>query len=47
MNTPSEKSKHESGDEKYTYITPKRVQKFLNTYLNTYHTAIGYTPNNY
>ena len=44
MNTPSEKSKHESHDEKYTYITPKRMNKFLNTYNNTYHTAIDCTP---
>ena len=45
MNTPSEKSKHESHDEKYTFITPKRMKKFLNTYNNTYHSAIDCTPN--
>ncbi|KAH0790307.1 Integrase core domain containing protein [Histomonas meleagridis] len=45
MNTLSEKSKHESHDEKYTFITPKRMEKFLNTYNNTCHTAIRCTPN--
>ena len=45
MNTPNEKSKHQSHDEKYTYITPKRMNKFINTYNNSYHSAIGCSPN--
>ena len=44
MNTPSEKSKHQSHDEKYTFITPERMKKFLNIYNNTYHSAIGCSP---
>lgn len=44
MNTPSEKSKHQSHEEKYTFITPHRMEKFLNTYNNTYHSAIKCTP---
>ena len=44
MNTPTEKSKHESHDEKYTFITPKRMKKFLNIYNNSYHSSINCTP---
>ncbi|KAH0785504.1 Integrase core domain containing protein [Histomonas meleagridis] len=45
MNTLTEISKHESHDEKYTFITPKRMKKYLNTYNSTYHTAISCTLN--
>ena len=44
MNTPTEKSKHQSHDVKYTFITPKRMTKFLSIYNNSYHSAIGCTP---
>ena len=44
MNTPTEKSKHQSHDVKYTFITPKRMNKFLNIYNNSYHSAIKCTP---
>ena len=44
MNTPSDKSKHESSHEKYTFISPKRMQKFLDSYNSSYHTSINCTP---
>ena len=44
MNTPSEKSKHQSHEEKYKYISEKRMKKFLTTYNNSYHSSIKCTP---
>ena len=44
MNTTTEKSKHQSHDEKYTYITPHRMNKLISIYNNSYHGAIGCTP---
>ena len=44
MNIPSEISKHQSIDDKYTFITPYRMTKFLNTYNNKVHSSIGCTP---
>jgi len=44
MNTPVQKSKRQSHDEKYTFITEKRMTKLLNVYNNSYHTAIECTP---
>ena len=44
MNIPSEISKHQSIDDKYTYISPYRMTKFLNTYNNKIHSSIGCTP---
>ena len=44
MNTVSEESKHQSHEEKYTYISPYRMEKILNTYNNNYHSTIKCTP---
>ena len=44
MNIPSEISKHQSIDDKYTFISPYRMTKFLNTYNNKVHSSIGCTP---
>ena len=44
MNTTTEKSKHESIDKKYTYLTPHRMNKFINIYNNSYHSSIGCSP---
>ena len=43
MNTVSEESKHQSHEEKYTYISPYRMEKILNTYNNNYHSTIKCT----
>ena len=43
-NTVSEESKHQSHEEKYTYISPYRMEKILNTYNNNYHSTIKCTP---
>ncbi len=45
MNTVSEVSKHQSYEEKYKFISPYRMDKFLNTYNNNYHSSIKCTPN--
>jgi len=44
MNTPTEHSKRQSHDNKYTFITEKRMRKLLNIYNNSYHGAIDCTP---
>ena len=44
MNTPTEKSKHQSHDIKYTFLTPKRMYKLINIYNNTYHSSIKCSP---
>ena len=44
MNTVSEVSKHQSHEEKYTYISPYRMEKILNTYNDNYHSTIKCTP---
>ena len=45
MNTPTQKSKRQSHDEKYKSITPKRMNKLINIYNSSYHSRIGCSPN--
>ena len=44
MNTPVQKSKRQSHDEKYKSITPKRMTKLLDIYNSTFHSRIGCAP---
>ena len=44
LNTPSDKSKHQSTHIKYTYLSHKRMRKLLDKYNSTYHTTIKCTP---
>lgn len=44
LNTPHEHSKHQSHHDKYKTINPERMNKLLNIYNNTYHSAIKCTP---
>lgn len=44
MNIPTEKTKKQSGDEKYTNFTEKRMRKLMNIYNNTYHNIIQMKP---
>jgi len=44
MNTPTEHSKRQSHDDKYTFISQKRMDKFLKIYNSTYHTTIHCSP---
>lgn len=44
LNTPHQHSKHQSHDEKYTFITPDRMTKLLNTYNTTKQSRIDCTP---
>ena len=44
MNTPSDKSKHESNHKKYSFLSEKRMKKFLNIYNSTIHSSTGCTP---
>ena len=44
LNTTTEKSKHVSTDDKYKYLTPKRMAKLLHIYNNSYHITIKMSP---
>ena len=44
MNTPTEKSKRQSHDDKYKSFTPKRMQKLIDIYNDTPHSRIKCTP---
>ena len=44
MNTPTEKSKRQSHDEKYQSFTPKRMAKLIEIYNETPHSRIKCTP---
>jgi len=44
MNTPVEKGKRQSHDEKYTFISEDRMAKLLNVYNKTYHGSIKCSP---
>ena len=45
MNRPRDKSNKQSHDGAYQYINPTKMNKLLHQYNNTYHMAIGCTPN--
>jgi len=44
MNTPVEKGRRQSHDEKYTFISEDRMTKLLNVYNKSYHTSIKCSP---
>ena len=44
LNTTTEKSKHVSTDDKYKFITPKRMDKLLEIYNSSYHMTIKMSP---
>ena len=44
MNIPTHKGTHQSHDDKYKSITPKRMEKLLEIYNTTYHSRINCTP---